>query len=76
VTACAFCGHLRTAHTVPSGLCQLCTTCPGWTPTSSQETHMADIGDPQREVTFEPIEQPQPVHEPAPTVPDREPVPA
>lgn len=41
-----------------------------------QEAHMADIGAPQREVTFEPVEQPQPVHEPAPAVPDREPVPA
>lgn len=32
---------------------------------------MADIGEPQREVTFEPIEEPQPIKVPVP-----EPVPA
>lgn len=32
---------------------------------------MADIGEPQREVTFEPIEEPAPV-----VVPEPEPVPA
>lgn len=73
------CGHLRTAHLVPGGVCQLC-PCPiTWTPdTTSQETRMADIGAPQREVTFEPLEEPQPVHEPAPAAPqpEREPVPA
>lgn len=41
---------------------------------------MADIGAPQREVTFEPIEEPapqqQPVEAPAAPTPEREPVPA
>lgn len=41
---------------------------------------MADIGEPLREVTFEPIEHPQPLTAPAPAepvqVPEREPVPA
>jgi hypothetical protein len=39
---------------------------------------MADIGEPQREITFEPLEQPLPHEQPAEpaTVPEREPVPA
>jgi len=36
---------------------------------------MADVGDPVREVTFEPLEEPAPAPEPL-TVPDRELVPA
>lgn len=36
---------------------------------------MGDIGEPQREITFEPIEQPTPLTQPAPVeLPTEEPV--
>lgn len=44
------------------------------------QPRLADIGEPLREVTFEPLPDSVPVHEPAPAAPvpgpDREPVPA
>ena len=43
--------------------------------TTTKEFIMGDIGEPVREVTFEPIEEPQPitVPEPAPAEPEKVP---